>query len=120
MAQKIRPDTLRLGINVNWSSRWFLKKDLRYFIEEDEMLREIIKEKILIAGIAGIEIERTADNIRVLIRASRPGLIIGRGGKGIEDLKEALIKNIKKLRAKNPHRIKSTAFYQALDNFLVN
>ncbi|MEK7629792.1 MAG: 30S ribosomal protein S3 [Patescibacteria group bacterium] len=101
MAQKIRPDTLRLGINVNWSSRWFLKKDLRYFIEEDEMLREIIKEKILIAGIAGIEIERTADNIRVLIRASRPGLIIGRGGKGIEDLKEALIKNIKKLRAKN-------------------
>lgn len=84
-----------------WSSRWFFKKNLRFFLEEDEMIRKIIKEKILAAGIAATDIERTGDNIRVTVRAGRPGLIIGRGGKGIDDLKNAIIGTIKSLRAKN-------------------
>lgn len=64
------------------------------------MIRKIIKEKILAAGIASVDIERTSEVIRISIRAGRPGLIIGRGGKGIEDLKNNLIKAIKKLRSK--------------------
>jgi len=101
MAQKTRPDSYRLGINLPWSSRWFFKKNLRYLLEEDEAIRRIIREKILAAGIAGVEIERMAVNVRVNVRAGRPGLIIGRGGKGIDDLKNAIMKEMKKLRTAN-------------------
>jgi small subunit ribosomal protein S3 len=101
MAQKINPNSYRLGLNVNWSSRWFFKKNLRYFLEEDEAIRKIIRAKILAAGIAAIELERTGNNIRVNVRAGRPGLIIGRGGKGIEDLKNDIVKKINSLRLKN-------------------
>lgn len=101
MAQKIKPNTFRLGITIPWQSRWFYRRGLRYFLEEDHLVRELIEKKILQAGIASIEIERAGDGIRVLIRAHRPGLIIGRGGKGIEELKNALLREMKKLRAKN-------------------
>lgn len=101
MAQKIRPTTFRIGITQPWQSRWFFKKSLKFFLEEDHLIRAIIKEKILQAGIANIEIERTSDTVRVSIRANRPGLIIGRGGKGIEDLKNLILKKIKSLRKKN-------------------
>ncbi len=101
MAQKIRPNSYRLGINVPWSSRWFFKKSLRFLLEEDELIRKVIKEKISAAGIASTEIERTGINIRVTVRAGRPGLIIGRGGKGIDDLKNAIVRKIKALRLKN-------------------
>jgi len=98
MAQKINPKSFRLGLTIPWSNRWFFKKNLRYFIEEDFLIRNLIREKILVAGIAAIEIERATDVIKILVRASRPGLIIGRGGKGIEELKNFLTKHMKKLR----------------------
>lgn len=101
MAQKIKPTTLRLGINVPWSNKWFFKKSVRFWLEEDYAIRELVKKKILTAGIASIEIERTGTLIKIFIKANRPGLIIGRGGKGIEDLKNLLSKNIKKFRVKN-------------------
>lgn len=101
MATKINPISFRLGLNKNWSSRWFFKKNLRFFIEEDYFIRKFIKNKILTAGIDAIEIERTGEQIKISIRASRPGLIIGRGGKGIEELKNSLLKQLKRLRQKN-------------------
>ncbi len=101
MAQKTKPTTLRLGINFPWQSRWFFKRSLRFFLEEDHAIRELVNEKILAAGIAGIEIERTADAIRISIRASRPGLIIGRGGKGIDDLRKSVEGVIRNLRRAN-------------------
>ncbi len=101
MAQKIKPTTLRLGITIPWSSRWFLTKKSKYFLEEDHMIREFVREKIKEAGIAGLFIERTSDVVRVNIRASKPGLIIGRGGKGIEELREQLLRKMKKLRVAN-------------------
>ncbi|MCL4403974.1 30S ribosomal protein S3 [Patescibacteria group bacterium] len=100
MAQKIKPNAYRLGLTVPWSSRWFYKKSLRYFLAEDQVIREIIRKKILQAGIAAIDIERAGENVRVNVRAARPGLIIGRGGKGIDELKDAVIKAIKALRRK--------------------
>ena len=100
MAQKIKPNAYRLGLTVPWSSRWFYKKSLRYFLAEDQVVREIIRKKILQAGIAAIDIERAGENIRVNVRAARPGLIIGRGGKGIDELKDAVIKAVKALRRK--------------------
>lgn len=90
MAQKIRPDSLRLGITTNWNNRWFLKKSLNYLIEEDYWIRKEIEKRVLKAGIAGIEIERVGNLCKILIKAARPGLIIGRGGKGVEELKRAL------------------------------
>lgn len=90
MAQKIRPDSLRLGITTNWRNRWFLKKSLNYLIEEDYWIRKEIEKRVLKAGIAGIEIERVGNLCKILIKAARPGLIIGRGGKGVEELKRAL------------------------------
>ncbi|MEK7464272.1 MAG: 30S ribosomal protein S3 [Patescibacteria group bacterium] len=101
MAQKIKPNTFRLGITLPWSSQWFFKRTLRFFLEEDHLVREIIRDKILAAGIAGIDIQRTNDTIRVSIKAGRPGLIIGRGGKGIDELKTALHKAVSALRKKN-------------------
>lgn len=98
MGQKIHPIALRVGVTKNWPVRWFLKGDYKKFLEEDEAIRRIIRERISLAGIAGVEIERTSNNLRVLIRAARPGLIIGRGGKGIEDLSKDIEKALKKVR----------------------
>ena len=98
MGQKIRPDSLRLGIIRDWSSRWFTsKKNRKIWLEEDVMFRRIIKEKIGQAGIIKVDIERTSDQYRLFIKAARPGLIIGRGGKGIEELTKALEKSLIKL-----------------------
>ena len=101
MAQKINPKALRIGITKPWHSRWFFKRSRKYFIEEDYTIREIIKKRIIQAGIADIKIERTSQEIRVTIKASRPGLIIGRGGKGIEDLKKEIVRDIVKRRKRN-------------------
>lgn len=99
MAQKIRPNSLRLGIIRDWNSRWFASKEkFLAFLEEDVLIRKIIAEKISAAGIDRVDIERAGNKCKVLIRASRPGLIIGRGGKGIEELTKSLETAIKKLR----------------------
>ncbi len=99
MGHKIRPDSLRVGINKGWLGNWFPKKyDFRNSLEEDVLIRKIIKEKIGQAGIDRILIEKVGNNCRISIKASRPGFIIGRGGKGIEDLTKLLEKNLKKIR----------------------
>ena len=90
MARKINPYSFRLGLIRNWQNRWFLKRNLNYLLEEDYLVRQEILKKIIKAGIAGIEIERTGNLCKIFIKAARPGLIIGRGGKGIEELKKAI------------------------------
>ena len=99
MGQKIRPNSLRLGIIKDWNARWFPKKgNFKNFLEEDVLIRRIIDKKIGQAGIDQIVIERSGTNCRILIRAAKPGLIIGRGGKGIEDLLRLIKKEVAKLR----------------------
>ena len=98
MGQKIRPTSLRLGIVEDWNARWFPKQRLfRDFLQEDETIRRIIDEKIGTAGVSKIEIERTANSYKIFIKAARPGLIIGRGGKGIELLSAAIEAILQKL-----------------------
>lgn len=96
MSHKINPNSYRLGINKPWQSRWFIKGGYKKWLEEDLMIRTVILEKLATAGVVAIEIERTANECRVLVRAARPGFIIGRGGKGIEDLVTLVKKQIKK------------------------
>lgn len=98
MGQKINPLSYRLGITKNWPVRWFIKGGYGKFLEEDEAVRKVIKSKIGLAGISAVEIERTQGNLRIFIKAARPGLIIGRGGKGIEELNRAIEIALKKVR----------------------
>ena len=99
MGQKIRPNSLRLGIIQSWKSAWFPKKiKYRNSLEEDFLLRKLIKKKIGSAGIDRINIEKTGTSYRIFIKAQRPGLIIGRGGKGVEELHKLLESNLKTLR----------------------
>ena len=95
MSRKINPTTYRLGINRKWSARWMPPGNkFGAWLKEDEAVRNVIMDKVKNAGIADIEIERTSDHYRVIIKASRPGLIIGRGGEGIQQLEKSVKKVI--------------------------
>lgn len=99
MGHKIKPNSYRLGVIKDWSSRWFPKKiDYRQYLEEDVLIRKIILEKIGAAGIDRIVIERSINSFKIFIKAAKPGLIIGRGGKGVEELIALLKKEIAVLR----------------------
>lgn len=107
MGQKIRPDSYRIGITRGWNARWFAGKTFGSKLQEDVLIRRVINEKIKLAGIVRIEIERNANNAyRIFIKAAKPGIIIGRGGTGIDDLTKAISKELGALHrergAKNP------------------
>ena len=91
MGQKVHPYIQRIGAYKTWFSQWFAKrKDFTKFIEEDLKIRRYIKEKFPQAAISRILIERLADKIRIRIKTARPGIIIGRGGRDIESLRQDL------------------------------
>ncbi len=90
MGQKVNPIVFRLGFAQNWRSRWFNKKKYQQFLQEDYLIREFLTKKLAKAGLDKVEIERSTNSINVIINAARPGLIIGRGGSGIEDLKKEI------------------------------
>lgn len=91
MGQKTHPIGFRLGFNKQWSSRWFSKgKEYSRLIHEDLRMRKEIKKRYFHAGIKEVDVERVGPKIRVIIHTARPGIIIGRGGKEIENLKKLL------------------------------
>ena len=91
MGQKTHPYGFRLGFNKQWSSRWFSKgAEYKRLIHEDLKMKKIIKERYYHAGIAEVGIERVGPKIRAIIHTARPGIVIGRGGKEIENLKSLL------------------------------
>lgn len=94
MGQKVNPLGFRLGVIKSWDSRWFAGKDYAAFIEDDYNLREFLKKKLYHAGISKIEIERWAKRVRLRIYAARPGIVIGKKGAEIEQLKKELEKMV--------------------------
>src|SRR4029077_16768339 len=90
MGQKTHPYGFRLNIVRTWSSKWYEDKHYAKWLHEDLKLRKAIREKFANAGIAGISIERAANKAKVVISTSRPGIIIGRRGAGVEQLKGEL------------------------------
>lgn len=97
MGQKVNPIGLRLGINRNWESRWFpAKSSLADGIAEDYKIRKFLKAKLYYAGISQILVERTAKKIRVTVVAARPGVIIGKKGGEIENLRADVVKLVNK------------------------
>ncbi|OGQ02250.1 MAG: 30S ribosomal protein S3 [Deltaproteobacteria bacterium RBG_19FT_COMBO_58_16] len=90
MGQKVHPIGFRLGISKGWNSRWYSEKDYAAFVHEDLKLRKFIKSRLYHAGISSIEIERTANTIKVIIRTARPGIVIGKRGSEIDVMKKQL------------------------------
>jgi small subunit ribosomal protein S3 len=98
MGQKVNPHGLRVGIIKDWDTKWYAsKKDYSKYLVEDNKIRKFIKKKLYIAGISKIEIERAANKIKINILAAKPGLIIGKGGAGVEQIRA----DIEKLTTKS-------------------
>jgi len=93
VGQKTHPIGFRLGFNKQWTSRWFAKgNEYARLIHEDIQMKKAVKERYFHAGISEVDVERVGPKIRVIIHTARPGIIIGRGGKEIENLKNFLEK----------------------------
>ncbi len=96
MGQKVHPYGFRLGITKTWRSRWFAKQDYSKLLHEDLELKESLHNRLRAAGISSIEVDRPGNKLRITIRTSRPGIIIGRKGAEIEKLKSDLAKKTKR------------------------
>lgn len=94
MGQKVNPIGFRLGVIKTWGSKWFAEKDYATFIYDDYMIRQFLKKKLYHAGISRIEIERWAKRIRLRVYAARPGIVIGKKGAEIEQVKKELEKMV--------------------------
>jgi len=101
MGQKINPKAFRLGPLYTWDSRWFATdKEYKNFILEDVKLRKVLLNKLQPAGVIKIEIERSINKINIIVHVVRPGMVIGRGGHGLDDLKKFIEKIIVENRKK--------------------
>lgn len=95
MAQKINPTGFRVGISIGWQSRWFATKGkYKQFLAEDIKIREYLFKKLRPASISSVEIERAVNKLKVIIFVARPGILIGRGGTGLTELKKQLMKHL--------------------------
>src|ERR1700745_1710036 len=96
MGQKVHPYGFRLGFNKPWRSRWFAKQGYAKLLQEDLELKEDLRGRLKSAGVSSIEVDRPGNKLRITIRTSRPGIIIGRKGAEIEKLKQDLAKRTKR------------------------
>src|SRR4051794_12635212 len=96
MGQKVHPYGFRLGVTKTWRSRWFAKQDYSKLLHEDLELKESLLARLKAAGVSSIEVDRPGNKLRITIRTSRPGIIIGRKGAEIEKLKGDLAKKTKR------------------------
>lgn len=97
MGQKVHPHGLRIGVIKEWDAKWYAdKRNFANYLVEDNKIRKFIKNKLLLSGISKIEIERASKRIRISIHTAKPGLVIGKGGKEIEELKRNLSKIVTK------------------------
>ncbi len=102
MSHRVHPKVYRLREANDWMSRWQVKNNFSEYLEEDFKIRKFLENRLKDCGIQSIEIEKFSGKVNIIINASRPGLIIGRGGKGVEELKNQLEKEI--VKGKSPYR----------------
>lgn len=115
MGQKVSPIGFRIGVIRNWDARWYSDKNYTELLHEDLKVRDYIQNKLSAAGISRVEIERAANNLRINIHTAKPGMVIGRGGTGVEELR----KQIEKLTGKKVHLNIVEIKVPELDAFLV-
>lgn len=98
MGQKVNPHGLRIGIIKDWDTKWYANdKTFSSYLVEDVQIRKFIKKKLFISGISRIEIDRAANKVKINVNTAKPGLVIGKGGQGIEELR----KEVEKLTGKS-------------------
>lgn len=98
MGQKVNPHGLRIGIIKDWDTKWYANdKTFSSYLVEDVNIRKFIKKKLYISGISRIEIDRAANKVKINVNTAKPGLVIGKGGQGIEELR----KEVEKLTGKS-------------------
>jgi len=103
MGQKTHPYGFRIGVIRTWSSKWYQSgPKYRHWLHEDVRIKRAIKQYLYNASIAGVEIERAANRAKVIVYTARPGMVIGKGGKGIETLKTGNLKTAAKGETKFP------------------
>lgn len=90
MGQKVNPKGMRIGIIRTWEGRWYADRNYSDLLHEDLKIRKFIKEKLQQAGVPKVEIERAANRVKVSIHAAKPGIVIGRGGAEVENLRKTL------------------------------
>ena len=90
MGQKVNPHGIRLGIVKDWDAKWFADKDFADNLHEDIKIRDYLKNKLRAAGVSRMETERSKNRLKLTIHTAKPGMVIGRGGSGIEELREGL------------------------------
>ena len=97
MGQKVHPTGVRVGIIKDWNAKWYAdSKNFADYLVEDQKIRKFLKKKLYTAGISKIEIERTAKMVKISLYTAKPGIIIGKGGAGVEALKAEVSKLIGK------------------------
>ena len=94
VGHKTHPIGYRLGYTKTWSSRWYAKKDYCKFLHQDLEVRDVLKSRLSHAGVSKVEIERSGDQVRVIIHSARPGIIIGRKGTEVDKLKADLERRV--------------------------
>ncbi len=108
MSKTVHPYAFRIGISRGWKSRWFDLKKYRQFFKMDILVGEWLEKKLRGMSVEDIEIERNPVLFHIIIKTSRPGLLIGRKGEGSEKLKQEIKKKIEKIGEKIPQEIKLT------------
>ncbi len=103
MGQKVHPNGLRLGIINNWQSRWFFSNKTAYrrAVAEDSRIRDHLMRKFTSASVVEVDIERQINKVLVVIHAVKPGVIIGKGGKGLEEVKHIIMQYLRKPEKNN-------------------
>ncbi|MDD5040345.1 MAG: 30S ribosomal protein S3 [Patescibacteria group bacterium] len=92
MGQKVHPRAFRMGINQGWKSKWFARKDYAALVEQDINMRKFIAKKLRESGIGSIDINRSGGAVEINLYTSKPGLVIGRGGTGADEIKKEIKK----------------------------
>lgn len=107
MGQKINPKGFRVGTVFNWGSKWFASsKQYKELVYQDAILREQLMDKLKPAGLSNVIIERSINKIKIILFVSRPGVVIGRGGSGLEDLKKNIERFLgKQKQSVNPYEV---------------
>ena len=97
MGQKVNPHGLRVGVIKDWDSKWYADAEFSDYLVEDYEIRKYLKNKLMVAGVSKIEIERASDRVKVIVYTAKPGVVIGKGGAEIEVTK----KELQKMTGKN-------------------
>ncbi len=104
MTHKVHPKSFRIKGTEDWNVRGFYGKKMTQFLQEDFVIKDFLRKKLVEASVANIEIEHSANRLNIIIETARPGIIIGRGGGGVEILKQMIEKKIFEIRKNNTKR----------------